>query len=114
MAHDRSRWLPATDGRKVHLVGQQVQQIRFSYGGAAVRLTFCDELDQPSEIAIHGAIRLSRGSDERLLNGAKAGKEYNPRELSPLVDLLGSRVEGVWSEKGEDQARILALGFSNH
>jgi hypothetical protein len=98
-----------SSGRKTRIVGHQVCQIRFSASGAAVCMTFCGPYDRLSEIRFEGEIILKRGNSETILTGAKGGVTYNPRELYPLVDLLGAQVTGVQIVKQE-----LVLAFSNN
>jgi hypothetical protein len=62
-----------------------------------------------SELRIEDTIRLSRGEHETVLDGSKPGETFNPKELGPLVELLGCEVTDALAE----QTGSLRLAFSN-
>ncbi len=108
MATTQSQPLLSTDGRKVSLLGQTVGQVCFSIRGPAVRLILCDEFDRHAELAFDGDLILRRGETALLLTGATPGVTFSPRELHPLMELLGAQVEAVTVKANE-----IRIYFSN-
>lgn len=62
-----------------------------------------------SELTIEDQICLRRGESERILAGSKPGVTFDPKGLSPLLELLGSQVRDAVAEK-EGRLRVV---FSN-
>ncbi len=62
-----------------------------------------------SELRIEDRIVLSRGTHELVLEGSKMGESFNPRELGPLLELLGCEVEDAIAEHDG----LLSIRFSN-
>jgi hypothetical protein len=63
-----------------------------------------------SELTIEDRITLSQGGNERVLDGSKPGTTFNPRELSPLLDLLGiEAIDAIATVNGQ-----LRVEFSNN
>jgi hypothetical protein len=62
-----------------------------------------------AELTIEEAVTLTRGKQVQLLEGSKPGETFSPRELAPLLDLLGSEVTDALAEK-EGQLRIEFTG----
>jgi hypothetical protein len=64
-------------------------------------VVFRDADGNESEIHFEEAITLARGDSESVLHGSRPGVTFNPCELSPLVELLGTLVtEAIASEDG--------------
>jgi hypothetical protein len=62
-----------------------------------------------AELTIEDCISLTRGDQERLLEGSKPGATFNPKTLAPLLELLGCEVtDAVAYSDGR-----LRIAFSN-
>jgi hypothetical protein len=72
-------------------------------------LVFEDTDGGQSELVLEDAVLLRRGRDERVLDGAKPGATYNPKLLSPLLELLDGRVTDAIAEEGG----LLRITFSD-
>lgn len=90
-----SQPLSSTSGQKTHLVGYIVRQMRFSTHGAAVRFLLSGPYDRLCEFSIDGEITLRQGAEVLTLSGAIPGATFAPRELAPLLTLLGTTIEEV-------------------
>ena len=83
----------------------------------AVRLSMCSlpalvfkaEDGSEAELTIEDCTTLRRGEREQLLEGSKPGSSFNPKELAPLLELLGSAVIDAVAEK----EGLLRISFSN-
>ncbi len=78
-------------------------------GIPALTLTFQAAHGSESDLQIMDRIHLRRGDHERVLDGSKPGATFNPMELSPMLELLGSTVKDALAEN-EGRLRI---AFSN-
>jgi hypothetical protein len=90
------------------LAGDRLVEISFSTASFPV-LVFAASDGLGSELRVHDRIILRRGESEQVLDGAKPGETFNPKTLSPLLELLGTEVREAIAEK---QGR-LRLHFSN-
>lgn len=109
MSRTPTQRLIGTAGEKVNLAGRLVAQIRFTVGGAAVRFMLSGENEPLCDLALAEVLTLTRDHDQLELMGARPGSSHNPRELAPLLDLLGERIEHVRLQPGGE----LTLTFSN-
>src|SRR5262249_19390904 len=62
-----------------------------------------------AEITIEDCISLRRGDQERLLEGSKPGTSFNPKELAPVLEVLGSAVTDAVAER----EGLLRIAFEN-
>jgi hypothetical protein len=65
--------------------------------------------ESESQLSIEDHIILSRGDNAQILEGSKPGTSFCPRELFPLLELLGSEVTGAVATKDGE----LRIAFSN-
>lgn len=72
-------------------------------------LVFKAEDGSEAELTVEDTITLIRGGQEHRLGGSKPGVSFNPKELAPLLELLGSEVTDAVAEK---EGR-LGITFSN-
>ena len=80
------------------IIGDTLVEIRLSVCHLPA-LIFKAEDDSEAEITIEDCTTLRRGDQERLLEGSKPGTSFNPKELAPLLELLGSTVTDAVAEK---------------
>ena len=88
------------------IVGDTLVEIRLSMCTSPA-LVFKAEDGSEAELTIEDCVTLRRGDQERLLEGAKPGSSLNPKELAPLLELLGSAVIDAEKEG------LLRIAFSN-
>ena len=60
---------------------------------------------EESEIVFEDRIVLRHGRQERVLNGSRPGADFDPKELAPLLELLGNNVTDAVADK-EGRLRI--------
>jgi hypothetical protein len=73
-------------------------------------LAFKSADKRESELRIEDRITLRRGETLTVLEGSKPGSTFDPRKLSPILDLLGRTVtESIAEENGS-----LRIGFANN
>lgn len=90
------------------IVGDTLIEIRLS-ACAPPALVFKAADHSEAEITVEESIILRHGDHTRCLDGSKPGEQFNPTELGPLLELLGSVVtEAVAGNDG-----FLRLAFSN-
>jgi len=83
------------------LVGDTIVEICLSTRHAPA-IVFHSEDEGESELRIEDCVVLRRGQNERVLVGSNPGADFNPQELSPLLELLGSQVrEAVAEQEGK-------------
>jgi len=99
-----------TDGRSVRLVGTRIVELRLSTLGCAVRLYFVGDDSSVTELSIGGPISLIRGESAISLSGAIPGLSFDPKQLSPLAELLGALVTEATVDRGGE----LSLGFEHN
>ena len=99
-----------TDGRSVRLVGTRIVELRLSTLGCAVRLYFVGDDSSVTELSIGGPISLIRGESAISLSGAIPGLSCDPKQLSPLAELLGALVTEATVDRGGE----LSLGFEHN
>jgi hypothetical protein len=88
------------------IVGDTLLELRL---GRMTAFIFASDEDGESEVLIEDAITLVRGSQERVLHGSKFGETWNPRELGPLLELIGVEViDAIAEETG-----LLRIAFAN-
>jgi hypothetical protein len=90
------------------IVGDTLVEIRLNMRNDPA-LVFRAADDTEAELSIQDCICLRRGDQERILEGPKPGESFNPQELAPLLELLGSEVTDAVAEK-EGRLRV---AFSN-
>ena len=90
------------------IVGDTLVEIRLSMCSLPA-LVFKAEDGTEAELTIEDRTTLRRGDHERLLEGSKPGTSFNPKELAPMVELLGSTVIDAVAEK----EGLLRISFSN-
>lgn len=88
------------------IIGDTVRELKL---GRLTALVFCSDEDGESELLIEDAVTLIRGSHERTLTGSKHGETWNPRELGPLLELIGCTVVDALAE----HEGLLRITFSN-
>lgn len=84
------------------IIGDMVLELKL---GRMTALVFKSDEDGESELLIEEPIAFIRGSHERMLTGSKPGETWNPRELAPLLELIGCTVVDALAEK-EGRLRI--------
>ena len=99
-----------TDGRSVRLVGTRIVELRLSTLGCAVRLYFVGDDSSVTELSIGGPISIGRGESTISLSGAIPGLSFDPKQLSPLAELLGALVTEATVDRGGE----LSLGFEHN
>jgi hypothetical protein len=72
-------------------------------------LIFRAEDGSEAELTFEDCITLGRSEGECILRGSKAGTTFNPKELGPLLELLGAKVIDATAEKSGS----LRIVFSN-
>jgi uncharacterized protein DUF6188 len=90
------------------IVGDTLVEIRLSMCSLPA-LVFRAEDGREAELTIEDRTTLRRGDQERLFEGSKPGTSFNPKELAPLLELLGSAVIDAVAEK----EGLLRIAFSN-
>lgn len=90
------------------IVGDTLAEVRLSIDSLPALVFKAVDGDE-AEITIEDSITLTRGEQERTLEGAKPGESFNPKELAPLLELLGSEVMSAVADKGGH----LRIAFSN-
>jgi hypothetical protein len=90
------------------ILGDTLVEIRLSMCSLPA-LVFKAADSNEAELTIEDSITLKRGDQERLLEGSKPGVSFNPKELAPLLELLGSEVTDAVAEK----EGLLRIAFSN-
>jgi len=90
------------------IVGDTLIEIRLSMC-AMTALVFKAEDGSEAEITIEDCTTLWRGDQERLLEGSKPGTSFNPKELAPLLELLGITVTDAVAER----EGLLRIAFAN-
>jgi hypothetical protein len=107
-----SQRILSTSREKIHLTGATVVQMRFRIGGAAVALILEREGQPLASLELHDVVTLNRDYDQLVLEGARSGPSYDPRTLSPLLDLLGAQIEHVRVEPGGELVLSFAGGWT--
>jgi hypothetical protein len=90
------------------IVGDTLVEVRLSMRSLPA-LVFKKEDGSEAELTIEDCTTLRRGEQEQLLEGSKPGSSFNPKELAPLLELLGTEViDAVAQQDG-----LLRVAFSN-
>lgn len=90
------------------IIGDTLVEIRLSTCNPPA-LVFKAEDGSETELRIEDRMKLRRGDQEQLLEGTKPGSSFNPKELAPLLELLGCAVIDAVAEK----EGLLRIAFSN-
>ena len=90
------------------IIGDTLVEVRLSMCSLPA-LVFKAEDSTEAEITIEDCTTLRRGTQERLLEGSKPGTSFNPKELAPLLELLGSAVTDAVAER----EGLLRIAFEN-
>jgi hypothetical protein len=90
------------------IVGDTLVEISLSTCRLPV-LVFKAEDGSEAELTIEECITLTHGNQERHLVGSKPGALFNPKELAPLLQLLGGEVKDALAKSDGH----LTIAFSN-
>jgi hypothetical protein len=87
------------------IVGDALVEVRLSTRSLPA-LVFRAADGSESELRIADRLSLRRGECERVLEGSQPGATFNPKELSPLLELLGGEVRDAVAEE-EGRLRVV-------
>jgi hypothetical protein len=95
--------------RTLPLAGDIVSEVCFSTS-QPVTLVFHDSVNGDSQLQIEEAITLTQSDGVDLfLPGSRPGRTFDPKQLHPLLDLLGTSIVDAWAHHDGP----LEISFSN-